>query len=61
MAFWDTSAVFKLYVRERDSERVREVIRISVRPGQPIKNSVMMSQRESLPSSRSDEMFRMNL
>ncbi|MGC2354161.1 MAG: type II toxin-antitoxin system VapC family toxin [Candidatus Udaeobacter sp.] len=29
MAFWDTSAVFKLYVRERDSERVRAVIRIS--------------------------------
>jgi len=29
MAFWDTSAVFKLYVRERDSERVRGVIRIS--------------------------------
>ena len=29
MAFWDTSAVFKLYVRERDSEHVRAVIRIS--------------------------------
>jgi predicted nucleic acid-binding protein len=29
MAFWDTSAVFKLYVRERDSERIRAVMRIS--------------------------------
>jgi predicted nucleic acid-binding protein len=29
MAFWDTSALFKLYVRERDSERVLEVMQVS--------------------------------
>jgi predicted nucleic acid-binding protein len=29
MAFWDTSALFKLYVRERDAEQVTAVIRIS--------------------------------
>jgi predicted nucleic acid-binding protein len=29
MAFWDTSALFKLYVRERDSNRVQAVIRVS--------------------------------
>jgi predicted nucleic acid-binding protein len=27
MAFWDTSALLKLYVRERDSERFREMMR----------------------------------
>lgn len=32
MAFWDTSAVFKLYVRERDSDRLRAVIRTSAEP-----------------------------
>jgi predicted nucleic acid-binding protein len=30
MAFWDTSALFKLYVRERDSERIRALLRVSV-------------------------------
>src|SRR5712691_10754993 len=29
MAFWDTSALVKLYVRERDSERFREMMRTS--------------------------------
>jgi predicted nucleic acid-binding protein len=29
MAFWDTSALVKLYVRERDSDRFRELMRIS--------------------------------
>lgn len=29
MAFWDTSALVKLYVRERDSDRFREMMRIS--------------------------------
>jgi predicted nucleic acid-binding protein len=27
MAFWDTSALVKLYVRERDSEHFREIMR----------------------------------
>jgi predicted nucleic acid-binding protein len=29
MAFWDTSALVKLYVRERDSDRFREMVRTS--------------------------------
>ncbi|MGH8101980.1 MAG: type II toxin-antitoxin system VapC family toxin [Chthoniobacterales bacterium] len=29
MAFWDTSALIKLYVPERDSDRLREVMRTS--------------------------------
>lgn len=27
MAFWDTSALLKLYVRERDSDRFRDLVR----------------------------------
>jgi predicted nucleic acid-binding protein len=42
MAFWDTSALLKLYVRERDSDRFREMMRTSA--GAPAISQLTLSE-----------------
>ena len=42
MAFWDTSALVKLYVRERDSDRFREMLRTS--PGVPLISQLSVAE-----------------
>ncbi|PYL63010.1 MAG: hypothetical protein DMF24_01870 [Verrucomicrobia bacterium] len=42
MAFWDTSALVKLYVRERDSNRFREIMQTS--PSVPIISQLSLAE-----------------
>ena len=66
MAFWDTSALVKLYVRERDSDRFREMGRSSA--GVPLISQLSLSEMHralwakefarAIPENRAEPTYR---
>jgi predicted nucleic acid-binding protein len=66
MAFWDTSALVKLYVRERDSDRFREMVRTSA--SVPLISQLSLSEMHralwakefarAIPENRAEPTFR---
>lgn len=66
MAFWDTSALLKLYVRERDSDQFQEMVRTSA--GVPVISQLSVSEMHralrakefarAIPQNRAEPTYR---